>query len=176
PATRPGQARCGAIHSPLHTHIGLPTGSADQVPMFAFCSSTPADAVQGPTGRIGMAAALAGFSTDRPLGGLPLGLAERSRSHYVPAVAIAPRAVAIAPRAVAIAPRAVAIAPRQGGSHGRTVLPDNGDRASMNDLFDKTRPRRPDGPRPDGRVIAIRGAREHNLKNVDLEIPRDRLV
>ncbi len=30
--------------------------------------------------------------------------------------------------------------------------------------------------RPDGRVIAIRGAREHNLKNVDVEIPRDRLV
>src|SRR5436190_1187598 len=28
----------------------------------------------------------------------------------------------------------------------------------------------------EGRVIAIRGAREHNLKNVDLEIPRDRLV
>ena len=27
-----------------------------------------------------------------------------------------------------------------------------------------------------GRVIAICGAREHNLKNVDLEIPRDRLV
>jgi excinuclease ABC subunit A len=26
------------------------------------------------------------------------------------------------------------------------------------------------------RVIAIRGAREHNLKNVDLTIPRDRLV
>jgi excinuclease ABC subunit A len=26
------------------------------------------------------------------------------------------------------------------------------------------------------RVIAIRGAREHNLKNIDLEIPRDRLV
>src|SRR6187399_1946050 len=26
------------------------------------------------------------------------------------------------------------------------------------------------------RVIAIRGAREHNLKNVDLEIPRDQLV
>src|SRR5690606_21238128 len=26
------------------------------------------------------------------------------------------------------------------------------------------------------RVIAIRGAREHNLKNVDLDIPRDRLV
>ena len=30
--------------------------------------------------------------------------------------------------------------------------------------------------RPDGRVIAIRGAREHNLKNVDLDIPRDQLV
>jgi excinuclease ABC subunit A len=45
----------------------------------------------------------------------------------------------------------------------------------MNDLFDKSRPRRqmaPDGTR----VIAIRGAREHNLKNVDLEIPRDQLV
>ncbi|HUI97950.1 MAG TPA: excinuclease ABC subunit UvrA [Xanthobacteraceae bacterium] len=39
----------------------------------------------------------------------------------------------------------------------------------MNDLFDKSR-------RPDARVIAIRGAREHNLKNVDVEIPRDRLV
>jgi excinuclease ABC subunit A len=30
--------------------------------------------------------------------------------------------------------------------------------------------------RPDTRVIAIRGAREHNLKNIDLEIPRDELV
>jgi excinuclease ABC subunit A len=39
----------------------------------------------------------------------------------------------------------------------------------MDDLFKKHR-------RPDGRVIAIRGAREHNLKNVDLEIPRDQLV
>jgi excinuclease ABC subunit A len=39
----------------------------------------------------------------------------------------------------------------------------------MDDLFKKLR-------RPDGRVIAIRGAREHNLKNIDLEIPRDQLV
>jgi excinuclease ABC subunit A len=39
----------------------------------------------------------------------------------------------------------------------------------MDDLFKKAR-------RPDGRVIAIRGAREHNLKNIDLEIPRDELV
>ena len=28
----------------------------------------------------------------------------------------------------------------------------------------------------DGRIISIRGAREHNLKNVDLDIPRDKLV
>src|SRR5450631_2669281 len=28
----------------------------------------------------------------------------------------------------------------------------------------------------EGRVIKIRGAREHNLKNVDLTIPRDKLV
>ena len=40
----------------------------------------------------------------------------------------------------------------------------------MNDLFDKNRKAR------DTRVIAIRGAREHNLKNVDVEIPRDQLV
>jgi excinuclease ABC subunit A len=50
----------------------------------------------------------------------------------------------------------------------------------MNDLFDKAakaqsgRPGR--GGAEDRRVIAIRGAREHNLKNIDLDIPRDRLV
>jgi excinuclease ABC subunit A len=42
----------------------------------------------------------------------------------------------------------------------------------MDDLFDNRPRRNLDG----GRVIAIRGAREHNLKNIDLEIPRDRLV
>jgi excinuclease ABC subunit A len=51
----------------------------------------------------------------------------------------------------------------------------------MDDLFDKAakapRPgRRPDDRAEDRRVIAIRGAREHNLKNIDLDIPRDRLV
>jgi excinuclease ABC subunit A len=61
----------------------------------------------------------------------------------------------------------------------------------MNDLFDKAA--KPSGHRAkevssapnsrsgargaeDRRVIAIRGAREHNLKNIDLDIPRDRLV
>src|ERR1700746_3227680 len=42
----------------------------------------------------------------------------------------------------------------------------------MNDLFDKPRPTAGSS----SRVTAIRGAREHNLKNVDVEIPRDKLV
>jgi excinuclease ABC subunit A len=45
----------------------------------------------------------------------------------------------------------------------------------MNDLFDKA-----DKPAArenrDARMISIRGAREHNLKDVDLDIPRDKLV
>jgi excinuclease ABC subunit A len=45
----------------------------------------------------------------------------------------------------------------------------------MNDLFDRNRASR-HASRDDTRVIAIRGAREHNLKNIDVEIPRDRLV
>src|SRR5262245_45316256 len=45
----------------------------------------------------------------------------------------------------------------------------------MNDLFDQGRPRR-QASADGARVIAIRGAREHNLKNIDLEIPRDRLI
>ena len=42
--------------------------------------------------------------------------------------------------------------------------------AELDDLFDRAAPG--DG----ARVIAIRGAREHNLKNVDLTLPRDKLV
>jgi excinuclease ABC subunit A len=41
----------------------------------------------------------------------------------------------------------------------------------MTQALDHSRARR-----SDARVIAIRGAREHNLKNIDVEIPRDRLV
>jgi excinuclease ABC subunit A len=43
----------------------------------------------------------------------------------------------------------------------------------MNDRFDNTENNH---GRRDHRVIAIRGAREHNLKDVNLDIPRDRLV
>jgi excinuclease ABC subunit A len=51
----------------------------------------------------------------------------------------------------------------------------------MNDLFDRSakgaQERRETARHAnDRRVIAIRGAREHNLKDVDLDIPRDRLV
>ncbi|MGC2077237.1 MAG: excinuclease ABC subunit UvrA, partial [Xanthobacteraceae bacterium] len=56
----------------------------------------------------------------------------------------------------------------------------------MNDLFDKApkasqnrgAPERATQGRGTGdrRVIAIRGAREHNLKDIDIDIPRDRLV
>jgi len=49
----------------------------------------------------------------------------------------------------------------------------------MNDLFDSSN-KKPGGAAGgtgrDARTISIRGAREHNLKNVDLDIPRDRLV
>src|SRR3982750_4689621 len=44
----------------------------------------------------------------------------------------------------------------------------------MNDLFEKSRASRIRCP--DSHVIAIRGAREHNLKGIDVEIPRDQLV
>jgi excinuclease ABC subunit A len=51
----------------------------------------------------------------------------------------------------------------------------------MNSLFDQSakggKDRREDIRRAqDRRTISIRGAREHNLKNVDLDIPRDQLV
>jgi len=42
----------------------------------------------------------------------------------------------------------------------------------MNHTRDQKRPNRG----PDNRMISVRGAREHNLKNVNLDIPRDQLV
>ena len=44
----------------------------------------------------------------------------------------------------------------------------------MNDLFDKSA--KAAKAARDARAITIRGAREHNLKNVDVTIPRDQLV
>ncbi len=43
--------------------------------------------------------------------------------------------------------------------------------ATLEDMFDRNR-----AADPNPRVISVRGAREHNLKNVDLAIPRDKLV
>src|SRR5512147_484628 len=45
--------------------------------------------------------------------------------------------------------------------------------ASIDEMFDRAAGEKAAAER---RVIAIRGAREHNLKNVDLTIPRDKLV
>lgn len=43
--------------------------------------------------------------------------------------------------------------------------------AKLDDLFNRAR-----AGDPNARVISVRGAREHNLKNVDLMVPRDHLV
>ncbi|QFU16735.1 excinuclease ABC subunit UvrA [Microvirga thermotolerans] len=43
--------------------------------------------------------------------------------------------------------------------------------AKLDDLFNRAK-----AGDPDARVISVRGAREHNLKNVDITVPRDKLV
>ncbi|HEY5795317.1 MAG TPA: excinuclease ABC subunit UvrA, partial [Bosea sp. (in: a-proteobacteria)] len=56
---------------------------------------------------------------------------------------------------------------RKPSSVSKTSLADQA--ASLEAMFDEAR-------KTDSRVISVRGAREHNLKNVDLAIPRDKLV
>jgi excinuclease ABC subunit A len=73
-------------------------------------------------------------------------LARGPRSHYVPD----------------IAPRAPQ--PGTAGKSRRRAAPEH----CMTDASNKSR--------GDARTIAIRGAREHNLKNIDVAIPRDQLV
>src|SRR5262249_62372743 len=89
------------------------------------------------------------------------GLAKRRRSYYVPSGV----------------PRAE---PRRDASLASSICPPwpshmiaPTDR--MNDLFDQGRPRR-EASADCARVMPLRGAREHNLKDIDLEIPRDQLV
>src|SRR5687768_3785052 len=89
----------------------------------------------------------------RPAGIIRTGLEKRRRSYYVLSVR---------------RHRGFGFACRDGLFISRQTSANVG---RMDDLFKKSATRR-----PDSRVISIRGAREHNLKNVDLEIPRDALV
>ncbi len=69
---------------------------------------------------------------------------------------------AAGPKAASASPKSE---PRRGSSAPAT--------APKSEPASATSARRPEA---DGRAIVIRGAREHNLKNIDLTIPRDKLV
>ncbi|MCJ2078102.1 excinuclease ABC subunit UvrA [Methylobacterium sp. E-016] len=61
--------------------------------------------------------------------------------------------------------------PAKASPAARAVEAEAGVDAKLERLFDRETP-----AERDRRVISVRGAREHNLKNVDLTIPRDKLV
>jgi excinuclease ABC subunit A len=70
------------------------------------------------------------------------------------------------------APRAVKAGPARGATAGKTKAKPAA--TALEAAFDAAA--KSPAPRRDARLISIRGAREHNLKNVDLDIPRDSLV
>jgi excinuclease ABC subunit A len=63
-----------------------------------------------------------------------------------------------------------------GPKAGRAALKPVASRATTPEKGSNAAPPQPPAKQFDGRAIVIRGAREHNLKNVDLTIPRDKLV
>ncbi|MGH6853145.1 MAG: excinuclease ABC subunit UvrA, partial [Methylocella sp.] len=63
-----------------------------------------------------------------------------------------------------------------GRGAGADPAPDFLAPATASPGWARTPPEEPADERFEGRVIKIRGAREHNLKNIDLAIPRDKLV
>ncbi|MFD0937045.1 excinuclease ABC subunit UvrA, partial [Methylobacterium trifolii] len=87
-----------------------------------------------------------------------------------PAAKAASKPVASKPVA-AKAPTAKSPAPKPAARPASAQKAETAVDAKLEKLFDAAPPQG-----RDHRVISVRGAREHNLKNVDLTIPRDRLV
>jgi len=66
-----------------------------------------------------------------------------------------------------------------GGGKGRRASPSDRKNMANGRTAARTGSRANSGPNADvraGKVIAIRGAREHNLKNIDIDLPRDSLI